>query len=33
MSLFERAGLALLHRMDPESAHGLALAALRKGLG
>lgn len=32
MSLFERAGLALLHRMDPESAHGLALAALRKGL-
>ena len=32
MSLLERAGLALLHRMDPESAHGLALAALRKGL-
>ena len=25
----ERIGLALLHRMDPERAHGLALAALR----
>ena len=32
MSLFERAGLALLHRLDPERAHGLALAALRAGL-
>ncbi len=29
----ERIGLALLHRMDPERAHGLALAALRLGLG
>ncbi|MFQ6549695.1 quinone-dependent dihydroorotate dehydrogenase [Aestuariibius sp. 2305UL40-4] len=32
MSLIERAGLALLHRMDPEKAHGLALRALRSGL-
>ncbi|EPX76701.1 quinone-dependent dihydroorotate dehydrogenase [Salipiger mucosus] len=32
MSLVERAGLALLHRMDPEVAHGLALKALRSGL-
>ncbi|MCR8547909.1 quinone-dependent dihydroorotate dehydrogenase [Salipiger sp. P9] len=32
MSLVERAGLALLHRMDPESAHGLALKALQSGL-
>jgi dihydroorotate dehydrogenase len=29
----ERAGLALLGRIDPERAHGLALAALRAGLG
>jgi dihydroorotate dehydrogenase len=28
----ERAGLALLHRLDPETAHGLSLAALRAGL-
>ncbi len=28
----ERAGLALLHRLDPETAHGLALGALRAGL-
>ncbi len=33
MSALERAGLALLHRVDPERAHGLALAALRAGLG
>jgi dihydroorotate dehydrogenase len=30
--LVERAGLALLRRLDPETAHGLALAALRRGL-
>jgi dihydroorotate dehydrogenase len=30
--LVERAGLALLHRMDPEAAHGLALRALNMGL-
>ncbi len=28
----ERAGLALLHRLDPERAHGVALRALRAGL-
>ena len=32
MSLAERAGLALFHRLDPETAHGLALKALRAGL-
>ncbi len=32
MSLIERAGLALLHRIDPERAHGLSLRALRAGL-
>lgn len=32
MSLLERAGLAALRRVDPERAHGLALAALRTGL-
>ncbi|ETX13987.1 dihydroorotate dehydrogenase [Roseivivax halodurans JCM 10272] len=32
MSLAERAGLALLHRMEPERAHGLALRALQAGL-
>ena len=32
MSLTERAGLALFHRLDPETAHGLALKALRAGL-
>jgi dihydroorotate dehydrogenase len=31
--LAERAGLALLSRLDPERAHGLALLALRAGLG
>lgn len=33
MSLAERAGLFLLHRIDPERAHSLALAALKSGLG
>ena len=32
MSLYEQAGLALLHRLDPEVAHGLSLLALRRGL-
>ena len=32
MTRRERAGLALLHRIDPERAHGLSLAALRAGL-
>ena len=32
MSLYERAGLALLHRLDAETAHGLSLNALRLGL-
>jgi len=32
MSVLDRAGLALLHRLDPERAHGLALRALRTGL-
>lgn len=32
MRLLERAGLALLHRLDPETAHGAALMALRMGL-
>ncbi|TMV91370.1 quinone-dependent dihydroorotate dehydrogenase [Thioclava sp. BHET1] len=33
MSLsLERAGLALLHRFDPETAHGLSIKALRAGL-
>jgi dihydroorotate dehydrogenase len=31
-SMIDRAGLALLHRLDPERAHGLALRALRAGL-
>lgn len=33
MRLAERAGLAALHRLDPEVAHGLALRALNAGLG
>jgi dihydroorotate dehydrogenase len=33
MSLGERLALPLLRRIDPETAHGLALAALRAGLG
>jgi dihydroorotate dehydrogenase len=32
VNLVERAGLALLHRLDPERAHGLSLVALQTGL-
>ena len=32
MRLVEQAGLKLLHRFDPETAHGLALRALQLGL-
>jgi dihydroorotate dehydrogenase len=32
VNLRDRLGLALLHRLDPETAHGLALRALRAGL-
>ncbi|MEI2807958.1 MAG: quinone-dependent dihydroorotate dehydrogenase [Albidovulum sp.] len=32
MRLVERAGLAALHRLDPETAHGLSLRALAAGL-
>ncbi len=32
MTPLERAGLSLLRRLDPETAHGLALTALRSGL-
>lgn len=32
MSLIETLGLAVLHRVDPERAHGLSLRALRAGL-
>jgi len=32
VSLLERAGLALLHRLDPEQAHGLSIRALNMGL-
>ncbi|WP_397543567.1 quinone-dependent dihydroorotate dehydrogenase [Roseovarius salis] len=32
MNLLERAGLGLLQRLDPETAHGAALRALRLGL-
>ncbi|MGK7752283.1 MULTISPECIES: quinone-dependent dihydroorotate dehydrogenase [unclassified Roseovarius] len=32
MTLADRIGLGLMHRMDPERAHGLALQALRAGL-
>jgi dihydroorotate dehydrogenase len=32
VSLYEKAGLALLRRFDPERAHGLSLLALRIGL-
>ena len=31
--MIEAAGLALMHRFDPERAHGLALSALNAGLG
>lgn len=30
--IFEKAGLALLHNMDPETAHGAAIKALQAGL-
>lgn len=33
MSTLERLGLAALQRVDPETAHGLALRALNAGLG
>lgn len=32
MSLLEKLGLTMLHRLDPERAHGLALRALHAGL-
>jgi dihydroorotate dehydrogenase len=32
VSLLERTGLALLHRLDPEVAHGLSIRALQSGL-
>lgn len=32
MTPFERLGLALLHKFDPETAHGLSLTAIRAGL-
>ena len=32
MSVLERLGLAVFHRLDPERAHGLSLQALRAGL-
>lgn len=32
MNIIETAGLWLLHRMDPERAHGLSIRALRMGL-
>jgi dihydroorotate dehydrogenase len=32
VSVMERAGLALLHRLDPERAHALSLIALQTGL-
>ncbi|MDO5657885.1 MAG: hypothetical protein Q4G36_06140 [Paracoccus sp. (in: a-proteobacteria)] len=31
-SLIERAGLAVLHRLDPERAHDLSLRALAAGV-
>ena len=33
MTLMERIGLAAMHRLDPETAHGLALKAVQAGLG
>ncbi len=32
MNLYERAGLAALHRLDPETAHGWSLRALQTGV-
>jgi len=31
MTPLERVGIAVMHRMDPETAHGLALKALQAG--
>ena len=31
-AVLERLGLAALHRLDPEAAHGLAIRALQAGL-
>lgn len=33
MSLIEKIGLKVLHRFDPEVAHGLSIKALNAGLG
>jgi dihydroorotate dehydrogenase len=33
MTPLERVGLALMHRLDPETAHGLALRSLQAGAG
>ena len=32
-AMMERLGLAALHRLDPEAAHGIAIRALQMGLG
>ncbi|MFY9210938.1 MAG: quinone-dependent dihydroorotate dehydrogenase [Aestuariivita sp.] len=32
MSLLEKAGLSMLHRLDPEAAHGASIRALQAGL-
>jgi dihydroorotate dehydrogenase len=32
MKLFEKLGIAALHRIDPEAAHGMAIRALQMGL-
>ena len=32
MKLIERLGLAALHKFDPETSHGLSIAALKSGL-
>jgi dihydroorotate dehydrogenase len=32
MNLTERLGLAVLHKLDPETAHGLSIKALKAGL-
>ncbi|NDH22017.1 MAG: dihydroorotate dehydrogenase (quinone), partial [Rhodobacteraceae bacterium] len=31
MKLIERLGLAALHKFDPETSHGLSIAALKSG--
>lgn len=33
MNMMEKIGLGFMHQMDPERAHGCAIAALRAGLG